>query len=112
MSLGPLPVKAEMNSASKKMEGEKKIYSNTIYEKLVHTDSFLKMPKNIHVTNEAALKASLYFENWWLSRKKLSISLAYPVKLVFESNQIALTGKGKLYFYKRMSITMQKEWQN
>lgn len=64
MILGPLPVKAEMNSAFKKMEGEKKIYSNTIYEKLVHKDSFLKMPKNIHVINEAALKASLYFENW------------------------------------------------
>lgn len=61
------------------------------------------MPK-IHVTIEVAFKATLYFENRWLCRKKLSISLAFPVKLVFESNRIALVGEGKLYAYRRTSM--------
>lgn len=59
-----VPTKVEMNSAFKKERGEEKNYGNTIYEKLgVHNDSLKKCQK-IHVTNEAAFKASLYFENW------------------------------------------------
>lgn len=101
MNLGPLP-KLRWIQYSKK-GGDEKNYQNTIYEKLgAHNDSFQKCQR-IHVTNEAAFKTSFYFENWW--PRKLIIFLAYPVKLVFESNQIALAGKEKLYFYRTISIT-------